>query len=78
MSEEEIDYTEYLQSVEDHNRNLQAEIEQLKFLNAEERATIDELAKLLTRAADALEVYLPTAAGGTKHPFIAELRKAAE
>jgi predicted RNase H-like nuclease (RuvC/YqgF family) len=30
VNEEEIDYTEYLQSVEEHNRNLQAEIERLK------------------------------------------------
>ena len=41
----EIDYTEYLCAVEEHNRNLQAEIERLK----------DQL----TRAADALEGHLP-------------------
>jgi len=34
---------------------LQAEVEHLRLLNAEERKTIDELASLLLRAADVLE-----------------------
>jgi hypothetical protein len=69
VSEEEIDYTEYLQSVEEHNRNLQSEIERLKsqFQKALEWNQLAELqiknlqniveaqSDLLTRAADALQ-----------------------
>jgi len=58
---------------------LKVEIERLKFLNTEERKTIDELSGLCLRAADALETFLepgehwePTFAR-----LIAELRKAA-
>jgi len=53
---------------------LLAEIERLKFLNAEERKTIEELSGLCLRAADAL-------AGCTwqeRDDLIRELRKAAE
>jgi hypothetical protein len=55
-----------------------AEIEHLKFLNQEERQTIDDLAKLCTRAADALE-DLDKISGVKWYPsLIAELRKAAQ
>jgi hypothetical protein len=37
---------------------LEAEIERLKFLNQEERQTIDALSKLCTRAAEALEFWM--------------------
>jgi hypothetical protein len=60
---DEFDYTEHLQSVEQHNRNLQTEIERLK--------------ALLIRAADALE-DLDKISGVKWYPsLIAELRKAA-
>jgi hypothetical protein len=49
------------------------EIERLKFLNAEERETIDELSRLCLCAADALEVHWPR-----RDDLIAELRKAVE
>jgi len=54
------------------------EIDQLKFLNAEERQTIDELSRLCLRAADALETYGWYCAGSVVEDLIAELRKAAE
>jgi hypothetical protein len=54
---------------------LEAEIEQLKFLNQEERQTIDDLAKLCIRAADALDKY---GLSDDQKDLIAELRKAAQ
>jgi hypothetical protein len=63
---------------------LKAEIERLKFLNQEERKTIDHLAKLCICAADILEEEFgsPTEPSygvkGPVHELIAELRKAAE
>lgn len=62
------------------------ENEYLKFRNSEERQTIDELAKLLLRAADALEMEhsgrtgLPdkNARGCSICNLIYELRKVAE
>jgi len=61
------------------------EIEQLKFLNAEECKTIEELSRLCLRAADALESWMNSFAKSGESNWttenirlIAELRKAAE
>lgn len=51
------------------------EIEHLKLLNSEERATIDELSKLITELADALEWWEKQ--GDYKPPFAVELIKRA-
>jgi hypothetical protein len=52
-----------------------AEIERLKFLNQEEQATIDELSKLITELADALEEESFQAAD---HPLVQRAREASK
>jgi septal ring factor EnvC (AmiA/AmiB activator) len=75
--------SELMSSVEDSDKK-DAEIDQLTFLNEEERQTIDDLAKLCTRAADALAYQLKfinehCCDGYPKcSDLIDELRKAAE